>query len=277
MLKTVLITNRPDIASDAEAVGVNRIMVDLESIGKKERQASRNTFISTHKIEDITAVREALVTAELIVRINPWYANSKSEIDAVIKRGAQRIMIPMITSMPDFAECLSYIANRAKILPLIETEYSMRHLAEIVSLPAVDEIYIGLNDLHLSLGMSFLFEPLAIGLLDDMAAIILAEKKSFGFGGIAMIGSGELPAEKILAEHERLGSNCVILSSRFGRDTDIENPAGRKDRIEKALYIMSDYYKQLGKRSKEETQKDCKETSKIILAIASTINKKNSA
>lgn len=37
----------------------------------------------------------------------------------------------------------------------------------------------------------------------------------FGFGGIARIGDGLLPAEKILAEHVRLGSSSVILSRTF--------------------------------------------------------------
>jgi len=37
----------------------------------------------------------------------------------------------------------------------------------------------------------------------------------YGFGGIARLGTGLLPAENILAEHYRLGSSMVILSRSF--------------------------------------------------------------
>ncbi|MDE0564737.1 hypothetical protein [Exiguobacterium sp. B2(2022)] len=37
----------------------------------------------------------------------------------------------------------------------------------------------------------------------------------YGFGGIARIGEGRVPAERIIPEHVRLGSSCVILSRSF--------------------------------------------------------------
>ena len=37
----------------------------------------------------------------------------------------------------------------------------------------------------------------------------------FGFGGLARTGTGELPAEWVLGEHIRLGSQLVILSRAF--------------------------------------------------------------
>jgi len=37
----------------------------------------------------------------------------------------------------------------------------------------------------------------------------------FGFGGIASLGKGMLPAEKIILEHYRLGSSFAILSRTF--------------------------------------------------------------
>ena len=36
-----------------------------------------------------------------------------------------------------------------------------------------------------------------------------------GFGGIARLGFGMLPAEHVIAEHYRLGSTAVILSRSF--------------------------------------------------------------
>ena len=37
----------------------------------------------------------------------------------------------------------------------------------------------------------------------------------YGFGGIAALGKGMLPAECIIKEHYRLGSSIVILSRSF--------------------------------------------------------------
>ena len=37
----------------------------------------------------------------------------------------------------------------------------------------------------------------------------------YGFGGIASLGKGIIPAEMIIKEHYRLGSTCAILSRSF--------------------------------------------------------------
>lgn len=276
-MKTILITNQPTIAADAEAAGVSCIMVDLEILGKKERQASRNTFITTHDKKDIGAVRKVLKKAQLMVRINPWHAHSAAEIDDAIGQGAHIIMLPMITDVQQVVSCSKAIKNRAQLLPLVETEYSMRHIGEIAAMREIPELYIGLNDLHLSLGLDFLFEPLALGLLDEMAAKIKAHGKPFGFGGIAKMGSGELPAERILAEHERLGSTSVILSSRFCKDIEIENKAGRAGRMKEALGLMQAEYQRLTQRTQGERAADSQETFAIIRRIAAELKAKRQA
>jgi hypothetical protein len=267
-IKTIIITQDPQIAADAQAVGVSYIMVDLESIGKKKRQAQRDTFISTHQLKDVKKIRDITTTSQLIVRINPFYAGSAEEIEHVIAAGAQIIMLPMIAAMDDVDEAVKLIAGRAKFLPLVETSYSMAHIADIAARPAVDDIYIGLNDLHLSLGLDFLFEPLALGLVEWMAAQITKSGKHFGFGGIATMGSGELPAEYILGEHVRIGSSCVILSSRFCKDIDIANPQGRQERIRHALLEMQHKIKEFAARTPDEIQSDSARTAAIIRKLA---------
>ena len=42
-LKLMYITNRPDIAQIAETAGVDRILVDMEYIGKADRQGELDT------------------------------------------------------------------------------------------------------------------------------------------------------------------------------------------------------------------------------------------
>lgn len=267
-MKTIMINNDPAVAADAQAAGVARLMVDLESHGKKERQASRTTFISTHVKEDIAPMRAAVKQAELMVRVNGWHANSREEVEYVIAQGADRIMLPMITGMAQMEGFLEIIKGRTKVLPLVETSYSMAHISTIAALPEIDDIFIGLNDLHLSLGLDFLFEPLALGILDWMAANIKAAGKTFGFGGITTMGSGELPAQRILAEHVRMGSRGVILSARFSKDVRITEPDGRQSRIQSAMDAMRAEYDRAAARSSQQAQAESIETFALIRQLA---------
>lgn len=277
MMKTILITGDPNIAADADAAGISRIMVDLETIGKKERQASRSTFISSHSKEDISKVRAVLTHAELIVRINPWHEHSVEEIRYAAGEGANFIMLPMIQDIQQVRNAAGALPAHTKLLPLIETSYSMECIADIAAMKEIPELYIGLNDLHLSLGLEFLFEPLAMGLLDAMVENIRKYGKPFGFGGIAKMGSGELPAERILAEHERLGSTRVILSSRFCKDISIESQEGLTSRIRDALAVMQQEYLRLQHRDATVRQQDFEQTASIIMRIANDLKIKRQA
>ena len=95
MLTLMYITNSPEIALIAEANGVQRVWVDLETLGKEERQKGRNTVKSNHSVEDVRAIKPLLTTAQMLVRINPWHEHSQAEVDAVIEAGADMIMLPM--------------------------------------------------------------------------------------------------------------------------------------------------------------------------------------
>jgi hypothetical protein len=273
-MKTILITNNPDIAADAEAAGVSRIMIDLESIGKKKRQMGRGTFISNHRKEDIVSIRRVLKKTELIVRINPWYPKSGREIDYAIDAGAQTLMLPMIIRMSDLDAFIGYVGGRAKPIPLVETGYSMAHIRDIASHSAIKEVYIGFNDLHLSLGLDFLFEPLSLGLVDWMAEQIRARGKPFGFAGIAAMGNGELPAERILGEHARLGSTCVILSSRFCKDVAIQDPNGRRERLKEAIRALQGTYRTLCSRTQDQQDTDAGKTFAMIRTLANAVRKR---
>lgn len=214
MLIRKLITRDPAVAAYAVASGVGRIMVDIERLGKPERQAGRSTVISDHEIADVAHIRAAVPTADILLRINPWHAGSPDEIRAGIAAGANQIMLPMVRTEQEVAQAASFGIG---IVPLIETPAAMTRLHRIVRVPGVSEIYIGLNDLHLGLGLSFMFEIVASGLLDQMAGVVRDAGLPFGFGGIATLGGGVVPAELVLAEHVRLGSTRVILGRSFSR------------------------------------------------------------
>lgn len=75
-LKLMYITNNLDVALIAEKYGVDRIWVDLETIGKETRQKDLNSVKSHHTFEDIVRIKPRLTKAEMLVRINSWYAGS---------------------------------------------------------------------------------------------------------------------------------------------------------------------------------------------------------
>ena len=214
-LKLMYITNDPMVATIAENSGVDRIWIDLENLGKEERQKGMNSVKSNHQIGDVKRLRPYVKKAELMVRVNPLHEDSEKEIEAVIEGGADLIMLPMFHCAKEAEEFVDIIRQRAKVMLLVETKEAYESIEQIVKVPGIDEIHIGLNDLHLSYDMTFMFEPLANGMIDKICGVIKDAGIPYGFGGVAKLGEGLLPAERVLGEHYRLGSSMVILSRAF--------------------------------------------------------------
>ncbi len=214
-LKFMYITNNPTVAKAAEKGGVDRLWIDLETMGKEERQPGMDTVKSHHTMEDISVLRKVLKKSDLLVRVNPLYDGTKAEVDEAIARGADILMLPMFRTADDAARFVELVAERAKVLLLLETVDAERNIEEIVKVPGIDEIHIGLNDLHLEHRQCFLFEPLADGTVERICKVIRKAGIPYGFGGLAKLDGGLLPGGRVLAEHYRLGSSMVILSRAF--------------------------------------------------------------
>jgi len=216
-MKLFFITNSIGLASFALEQGVDRIFVDLEINGKVLRQGHLDTLISRHEMADVALLRSVTPPGALLVRLNPLHAGSAAEVDQAVAAGADILMLPMFRTPAEVDAFARLVAGRARVSLLVETVDAMRSLRECVAVPGVDEVHIGLNDLHLELKQAFMFEPLADGLVDAMAAILREAGLPFGIGGIARAGEGLLPAELLLSEHVRLGSSAAILSRTFHR------------------------------------------------------------
>ncbi len=220
-LKLMYITNRPEVATIAESAGVNRIFVDLEYIGKGERQKGMDTVQSKHSVNDIVSIRQCLNKAELLVRCNPIhkatekYSSSKEEIDVIIENGADIIMLPFFKKTDEVSEFIRFVGGRAKTMLLFETPESVENADEILSLDGIDEVFIGLNDMSLGYGKKFMFELLADGTVEKLCCKFKERQLPYGFGGIASLGKGMLPSEYVIKEHYRLGSTAAILSRSF--------------------------------------------------------------
>lgn len=61
-LKLMYITNDLDIAMLAQKYGVDRIWIDLETLGKEDRQKGLDAVKSHHTIEDICRIKPHLTT-----------------------------------------------------------------------------------------------------------------------------------------------------------------------------------------------------------------------
>jgi 2-keto-3-deoxy-L-rhamnonate aldolase RhmA len=229
------ITNNPRIATLAENCGVDSVWVDLETLGKDERQRSMNTVKSCHTIEDIRIISKVLKKAEMLVRINAWNPNSEEEIEQVISAGAQRVMLPMWRTPEEADLFLKKINGRTATTLLLETKEAVECLDEVLKNPMLDEIHIGLNDLHLSYGMDFMFEPLANGCVDELCRKMKNAGIHYGFGGVARLGKGIIPAEMVITEHYRLGSTRAILSRSFCNANDAEDIGQIEDIFEEEM------------------------------------------
>ena len=220
-LKLMYITNDPEVALIAQNVGVDRIFVDLEYIGKDLRQGGMDTVQSKHTLDDVKRIADVLTSSELLVRVNPIhnesneYCSSAQEIDTAIRNGAQILMLPYFKTLEEAKEFISLVNGRAKTMLLIETPEAAEMIDEILTLDGVDELYIGLNDLSLGYGKKFMFELLSDGTVEYLANKIKARGIPYGFGGLASLDGGLIPGSMILKEHYRLGSTRVILSRSF--------------------------------------------------------------
>ena len=221
MLKLMYITNRPEIATIVENAGVERIFIDMEYIGKAVRQGGMDTVQCHHTIEDIRSIKKVLTKSQIMTRCNPIheatseYCSSKEEIDAAIEAGADILMLPYFKTAKEVQEFVCLVDGRAKTLPLIETPEAVACIDEILEIDGIDEIFVGLNDLSLGYGMKFMFQLLIDGTVERLCEKFKAKGIPYGFGGIAALGKGMLPSERVIAEHYRLGSTCAILSRSF--------------------------------------------------------------
>lgn len=268
-LKLMILSADPVFAAEAQVAGVDRIFYDLEYIGKESRQHGRNTVKSMNRVNDIPAVRAVLDKSELLVRTNPIHANSRYEINKAIEYGADILMLPMVMDHHDVEQFVEMVGGRAKVCIMIETAAAMARLDKIMAVSGVDELFIGLNDLHISMGLTFMFELLSDGLVEYITDKCNKVGMPFGFGGIARIGEGDLPSDNILGEHVRLGSTSVILSRTFKGMVSVDKnarPIDLKEEVDKVRNRLNEI-DQWNEEQHAENRK------KIVEAVDVVINK----
>jgi 2-keto-3-deoxy-L-rhamnonate aldolase RhmA len=219
-MQFLMIVNDSEIAQFVTKNGVDRLFVDLEYMGKDVRQKGLDTWKSRQTSADVSRLREAVPDAHLLVRVNPPHDRSAAEVDDVIARGADSVMLPMFNTADDLARFLDQLGGRAEAVPLVETKSSLDALPEIAAKIPLTRLHIGLNDLHLDMGLTFMFQPIGDGILDVGCAALREANIALGIGGLARAREGIVSPEFLLGEHVRLGSDATILSRTFHRGSE---------------------------------------------------------
>ena len=100
---------------------------------------------------------------------------------------------------------------------LVETASAAHRIREILSVPGVDEVMIGLNDLHRQLGSSNHFELLASHVIDALALEIRRRGLPLSIGGVARVDDFSLPVppDLIYAQYPRLGATGAWIARSF--------------------------------------------------------------
>ena len=276
-LKLMYITNRPDIALIAEKNGVDRIFVDMEYIGKAERQGNLDTVKNHHTIHDIQVLRGVLTQSELLVRVNPIhektdeYDSSEEEIEATVKAGADIIMLPFFKTVAEVKRFLRIVNGRARTMLLLETPEAVEVLDEILDIPGIDEIHIGINDLSLGYKKRFMFELLTDGTVERLCRRIAQKGIFYGFGGIASLGRGLVPAELIIKEHYWLGSRMAILSRSFCDCSKIDSIEEIDSIFRENMERLREYELSMANTTNEEFIRNKVEIAKAVDEIAERI------
>jgi hypothetical protein len=263
-MEFIYITNDPELAQYAQDSGVDRIMIDLEYLGKRERQGHLDTVISAHSLQDINRVRNVLHKSKLQVRVNPIHSGSEREINGVLSRGADIIMLPMFKTCQEVERFISIINGRAATSLLLETSQALVRVDDILRIDGIDEVYIGLNDLHLSMGLDFMFELLSGGIVEYLAAKIKKKDIRFGFGGISRLGGGVVDSRLVLSEHIRLGSQVVILSRDFHGGAKSLDELKMLINLEDEIKKLRSYISYLSGLSEKELLQNSEKLSQIV-------------
>jgi hypothetical protein len=213
-----LLTTDPAWIRAAAVAGVQRVGVDIERRGKRARQRSwKDARISNHRLEHLRMVADHAGDAKVFARLNPMHAGTPGEVERAISLGAMSLMLPQFRSAAEAARFVDLVAGRAEVLLLVETAPALARIREIASVRGVDEIMVGLNDLHHELGLRSGIELAASTLLEHAAQEVRGAGVRFGFGGVSRPDAQglPLPPDLLLARHAALGSGSAWIARSF--------------------------------------------------------------
>lgn len=213
-----LVTDDAGLAAEADAAGVQRIGIDVERLGKADRQADYpQARISTHTLEDLARLASVLRQARLFCRLDPPHGGTAEQIERALGLGARVLMLPFFTEAADAARFVERVDGRAETVLLVETATAAWRIEPLAALQGLDEIMVGLNDLAWAMGIQNRFTLLASPLMKTLSSAVRAAGKRFSVGGLGRWDDASLesPPDLIYAQYPRLGAEGGWLARSF--------------------------------------------------------------
>jgi hypothetical protein len=210
-------TDDPALAARADRAGIDRIGIDIETLGKWERQSGLGTWISPHAIDSLPALKAVMNTAQLFARTNPIHDGTQREVDVLLDAGVQVVMLPMFSSADEVRRFTDVVEGRAEVVLLLERVTAAKAIDEIVAVEGVSEVHIGINDFTLDLGLPNRFLALTHSLTADVSRSVRAAGKRFGIGGIGRVDDDRfpVPSDLVYAQYPRLDATAALISRAF--------------------------------------------------------------
>ncbi len=209
-------TNDPEYARWAETAGITRAGLDLETIGKNERQKNHSTWVSSHTIEDFPKIIPELNTSQVFARINPIHSGTKEEINQLLRLGVDIIMLPNFTVVAEVEDALNLIQGRATLVPLVERRAAIACIPHLAKL-GISEIHVGLNDLSIELKLNNRLHLLSLSLMDEIAHEAHKSELTLCVGGLGRANDRSLPipSDLVYAQLGRLKANGSLIARSF--------------------------------------------------------------
>lgn len=211
-----LMTNDLHLAARADGAGVDRIGIDLDRLGKRERQPA-GYRISEHSLADLERLCSVVRPGRLFARTDPLHPGSARQIEELLARGVTSLMLPMFRRVEEAARFVELVAGRAQVVLLVETVAAAFRIGGIARVPGVAEIMIGLNDLQLDARIDDRFEVVVSDLMVAVARTVNDCGVRFGFGGLGRHDDESLPVPSSLVypQYARLGASSAIMARSF--------------------------------------------------------------
>ncbi len=206
------------MAAAADAAGADRIGVDIERLGKAERQGGQIAArISSHQLSDLPRLRGVVSRARLFCRLDPPHSGSNDQVERALDLGADSLMLPFFHEAAEAEAFVAAVDGRAETTLLVETAAAAVRIDALAALGGVDEIMVGLNDLSWDCGVASRFLLLTSPLLDSVSRSARAGGKRLAVGGLARWDDQRLPtpADLVYAQYPRLGARGAWLARSF--------------------------------------------------------------
>lgn len=228
-----LFATDPAFVNRAVDAGIDAIIVDWESRGKKERQKGYDTQIGVATLEDLVAVRNC-TSARVICRVNGLSNETPGEIEAAIDAGTNDVLLPMVRTVKEVESALELVRDRCGVGILVETEDALSILSELGRMP-LSMVYVGLNDLCIERRGRNIFTPMTDGTVERIRAHF---EVPFGFAGLTLPEKGyPIPCSLLMGEMARLESNFSFLRRSFCSDMKDGDLSKGISRIREAITV----------------------------------------